>query len=130
MLLEKARAMRTKAYAPYSGYAVGAALYGKNGRIYGGCNVENASYGLTMCAERAAFFAAVAAGCKEFTALAVATEDGAPPCGACLQVASEFGTKLPVLLAGPRGKARATTLARLFPTPFVPGRKIRKRQSR
>jgi cytidine deaminase len=114
-----ARAMRKRAYAPYSGYRVGAALLGSDGVVYGGCNVENASYGLTICAERAAFVAAVAAGCREFVALAVATEDRAPPCGACLQVAREFAGTLPVVLAGRSGAPRETSLAELLPVPFV-----------
>jgi cytidine deaminase len=121
-LIAAARAMRRKAYAPYSNYAVGAALLGEDGRIYVGCNVENGSYGLTVCAERAAIFQAVAAGCRAFEALAIATEDQAPPCGACLQVAREFGPTLRIVLAGATGEARETTLAELLPSPFVPRR--------
>ena len=128
-LITKARAMRRKAYAPYSNYTVGAALLGKNGRVYAGCNVENASYGLTVCAERNAFFQAVADGCRAFSALVVATEDGGSPCGACLQVAREFGPSLAVTLVGARGEARETSLLALLPSPFGPGRR-RRPQSR
>jgi cytidine deaminase len=123
-LVKAARAARRNAYAPYSGYAVGAALLGRNGRVYRGCNVENASYGLTVCAERSAFFQAVADGCRSFAALAVATPDGGPPCGACLQVAREFGAKLPILLAGPNGSAGEAVLEDFLPRPFL-ARKVR-----
>ena len=118
--MKTARAMRKRAYAPYSGYAVGAALLGSNGRVYTGCNVENASYGLTVCAERIAIFQAVADGCRSFEALAVATGDCGSPCGACLQVAREFGGRLTVLIAGDSGAARERALADLLPSPFLP----------
>lgn len=131
-LVTKARAMRKRAYAPYSRYSVGAALLGADGVVYAGCNVENASYGLTICAERTAYATAVAAGCRTFIALAVATDDGAAPCGACLQVAREFGGTLTVLLAGPKGAAHATTLPQLLPAPFPPpaARRVRVRTKR
>ncbi len=89
-LLRQAAEVRNRAYAPYSQYAVGAAVLGKTGRVYTGCNVENASYGLSICAERAAIFKAVSEGEKEFEALAVVTSNGGTPCGACRQVFSEF----------------------------------------
>ena len=125
-----ARSMRGKAYAPYSGYTVGAALLGKNGRVYRGCNVENASYGLTVCAERSAFFQAVADGCRKFAALAVATPDGGSPCGACLQVAREFGPGLPILLLAASGKPREAVLEDFLPRPFLPKPRIRAKSSR
>jgi cytidine deaminase len=90
-LLAAARAARRHAYAPYSGYAVGAAVYCEDGRIYTGANVENASYGLTVCAERVAIFRAVSEGARRIRALAVVTPDGGTPCGACRQVLAEFG---------------------------------------
>jgi cytidine deaminase len=124
-LVRAARAARRNAYARYSGYAVGAAVLGRNGRIYRGCNVENASYGLTVCAERSAFFQAVADGCRSFAALAVATEDGGPPCGACLQVAREFGPGLPILIAAARGGAREAVLEDFLPRPFIGGKSVR-----
>jgi cytidine deaminase len=89
---------RQHAYARYSHFEVGAALLAGNGRIYAGCNVENGSYGLTICAERAAVFAAVAAGQQQFELLAVATSGGCSPCGACRQVLFEFAPNLPILL--------------------------------
>jgi cytidine deaminase len=89
---------RQHAYARYSHFEVGAALLAGNGRIYAGCNVENGSYGLTICAERAAVFAAVAAGQQQFELLAVATSGGGSPCGACRQVLFEFAPNLPILL--------------------------------
>ena len=125
-----ARAMRGSAYAPYSGYAVGAALLGTNGRVYTGCNVENASYGLTVCAERAAYLPGRRRRVPELRALAVATEDGGPPCGACLQVAREFGARASTVAArGAVGRAREPTLAELLPTPVPALRTSGRRQS-
>jgi cytidine deaminase len=89
-LLELAAQARELAYAPYSNYLVGAAVVAKSGKIYTGCNIENASYGLTVCAERNAIFKGVTEGEREFVALAVVTSNGGSPCGACRQVAFEF----------------------------------------
>jgi cytidine deaminase len=89
---------RERAYAKYSKFQVGAAILAADGRIFTGCNVENASYGLTICAERAAVFAAVGAGQQRFELLAIATAGGATPCGACRQVLAEFSPELPILL--------------------------------
>lgn len=97
-LIEQALEVRKRAYAPYSNYQVGAALRGASGAVYTGCNVENASYGLTQCAERAAITAAVAAGEREFAALALATAGGGMPCGACRQVIAEFCRSLPIMI--------------------------------
>ncbi len=104
-LVRSAHEVRERAYAPYSHYAVGAALLGKSGRIYTGCNVENSSYGLTICAERAAVFKAVSEGEREFQALAVVTANGGTPCGACRQVYLEFASPdAPVIVADAEGK--------------------------
>ena len=89
-LVQAARAARAHAYAPYSGYAVGAAVLTDDGRVFAGCNVENASYGLSVCAERVAVFCAIAAGTRRLVAAAVCTPDGGTPCGACRQVLLEF----------------------------------------
>lgn len=89
-LIDAAIAARARAYCPYSNYAVGAALLSASGDVYTGCNVENASYGLTICAERAAICSAVADGVRQFLAIAIATENGGAPCGACRQVLAEF----------------------------------------
>lgn len=119
-LLAAARAVRKQAYAPYSGYAVGAAVRAATGRIFTGANVENASYGLTICAERAAVCAAVAAGCSDLVAVAVVTPDAGMPCGACRQVLAEFGPDMLVLAASPRqGQCRTMSLSELLPETFV-----------
>ena len=97
-LMKAAIAVRQQAYARYSQFPVGAALLAGDGRIFVGCNVENASYGLTNCAERSAAFAAIAAGQLDFSLLAIASVGGVTPCGACRQVLAEFAPELPILL--------------------------------
>ncbi len=110
--------IRESAHAPYSRFHVGAALLGASGRIHAGCNVENASYGLTVCAERNAVARAVADGETRFLALAVASGPGVTPCGACRQVLAEFARDLPILLVDARGRRRRTSLAVLLPRVF------------
>jgi cytidine deaminase len=122
-LLALARDAREKAYAPYSNFQVGAALLTRDGRQFGGCNVENASYGLCNCAERTALFSAVAAGCRpgDFVALAVIADTPGPvsPCGACRQVMSELcDGAMPVLLANLGGDVQQTSVAALLPGSF------------
>ncbi|MEN3010811.1 MAG: cytidine deaminase [Candidatus Bipolaricaulaceae bacterium] len=121
-LVRKAVEARAHAYAPYSRFAVGAALLAKDGRIFTGCNVENASYGLTVCAERVALFKAVSEGVREFLAIAVACgEEACAPCGACRQVLYEFAPDLFVIMADGEGKTwRAARLAELLPYGFGP----------
>ncbi len=120
-LLELAREMLPFAYAPYSGYRVGAALLTTEGEIFKGVNVENASLGLTICAERVALCAAVAAGYRSFSLLALAAEgDSVPlPCGACRQVLGEFSRELKVAVASKKGKPKIFTLEELLPCPFT-----------
>jgi cytidine deaminase len=120
-LVQAARAAQAKAYAPYSNFRVGAALESDSGDVFVGCNVENASYGLTICAERAAVCAAVSAGARRFRRAVVVTDSDPPaaPCGACRQVLSEFGTELRVEAIGPRGSV-AWTMAELLPAAFGP----------
>jgi len=124
-LARAAAAARKNSYSPYSNYAVGAAVTGNSGKIYSGANVENASYGLTMCAERAAIFAAVSAGEKEIKAVAICGAEGCMPCGACLQVMSEFcGKDTPVYLITrkPRGGLKinsANKLKDFYPFSFT-----------
>jgi cytidine deaminase len=119
-LLDVARQARTRAYAPYSRFLVGAALLCEDGTIFTGCNVENASYGLGICAERVAIATAVAAGHRRFTAMAIiGTGPGATaPCGACRQVMAEFAPSLPVYCAGESGDVLHTDLAALLPHQF------------
>ena len=120
-LLARARAVRGQAHAPYSGFKVGAVLEAEDGSLHDGCNVENASYPLTMCAERNALAAAVAAGRRRFRALALASSGArpVPPCGGCRQALAEFGTDLVVVSEGVGGARREWTLAELIPEPFL-----------
>ena len=117
-LIEAAIKARENAYAPYSGYHVGAAALGGSGRVYAGCNVENTSYGLTVCAERVAILKAISEGEKEIAALAVATEGGATPCGACRQVLYEFGPTARVLTTAADGTFKEVGLDELLPDAF------------
>jgi len=108
-LIELACQVRRRAHAPYSRFQVGAALRTRGG-VFVGCNVENASFGLTMCAERAAVFHAVAGGEREFELLVLASSGGAPPCGACCQVLAEFCADLPMLLIDVERENRITRI--------------------
>ena len=122
-LIAAARAVREHAYAPYSHFQVGAAVRTAEGQVYTGCNVENASYGLTICAERAAVCAAMAAGARRIVAVAVVAGENAPtpPCGACRQVLAEFGPDMAVALAAadPAVPPLSTTLTDLLPLAFI-----------
>lgn len=120
-LVARALAVRENAYAPYSGFMVGAALLTTGGDVYTGCNVENSSFGLTVCAERIALFNAVSRGKRSFAALAVVadTKDYISPCGACRQVLAEFGGATRVYLANCYGDFRETTVSALLPLAFV-----------
>jgi cytidine deaminase len=119
-LVAQALQARERAYAPYSNYQVGAALLGKSGRVYTGCNVENAVYPLATCAERTAIVKAVSEGEREFVALAVATKNGGAPCGSCRQTLREFGENIAVIIADDSGAYRETTVAGLLPDSFGP----------
>jgi cytidine deaminase len=120
-LIDLANEARRRAYAPYSNYPVGAALRTKSGRIFTGCNVENAAYPTGMCAERVAIFKAVSEGEREFEVIAVVTSNGGSPCGGCRQVMAEFGLDTIVLIANSQGQlARETTVAGLLPGAFTP----------
>jgi cytidine deaminase len=120
-LIRKASAARDRAYAPYSHYKVGAALLTSTGKVFTGCNVENAAYPDTMCAERTAVFKAVSEGERAFTALAVVSANGAAPCGSCRQVLNEFGRDTLILIADAHGTIlHELTVADLLPDGFGP----------
>ena len=121
-LIQGARKTAQRAYAPYSNFQVGAAVLAGSGKVYTGCNVENASYGLCNCAERTALFSAVAAGETEIRAVAVytPTQTATPPCGACRQVINEFGPEALVLCACDGDDTIETTLPALLPAAFGP----------
>lgn len=119
-LVQAALFAREKAYAPYSRFAVGAAVEDMDGRVHAGCNVENASYGLTICAERVAMFKAISEGARKFQRVAVVTgaEALTPPCGACRQVLWELCGDVELVLANLRGDTETFRLAGLLPRPF------------
>jgi cytidine deaminase len=118
-LVAQAMDAAKRAYAPYSRFQVGAVLVGKDGRIFAGCNVENISYGLTICAERNAVFVAVAAGCREFQKIVITADTDVPasPCGACRQVLAEFNPDLEVVLSNFHGSTETFRLSELLPRP-------------
>ena len=119
-LMEQARRAREAAYAPYSNFKVGAAVLTAAGEIFSGCNIENASLGATICAEQVAIFTAIAAGCRNLTALAVIadTSEPVPPCGLCRQVLAEFSPNCRVLMANTAGRWRLASLQELLPLAF------------
>jgi cytidine deaminase len=119
-LIAAAKQTRENAHAAYSNFRVGAALRATSGRIFGGCNVENATYGLTVCAERIAIFKAISEGERGFDAIAVVTDADSltPPCGACRQLIWEFCGDVPVILANLKGKVETIAMRDLFPKPF------------
>jgi cytidine deaminase len=119
-LIAAAEWARDNAYAPFSGFKVGAAVRTRSGRLFGGCNVENASYGLTLCAERVAIFKAMSEGEREFDAIAVVTDADTltPPCGACRQIIWEMCGNVEVVLANLKGQVRIHWMKDLLPLPF------------
>ncbi len=119
-LLQAALEARKNAHAPYSNFKVGAALEDESGRVFTGCNVENATYGLTVCAERVAIFKAISEGARKFRRVAVAadTDTLTPPCGACRQLLWEFCGDIEVTMVNPRGKTESVQMKDLFPRPF------------
>jgi cytidine deaminase len=119
-LVSAALAARENAFAPYSKFRVGAAIEDSDGRIHTGCNVENATYGLTICAERVAVFKAISEGVRQFRRVAVAadTDTLTPPCGACRQILWEFCGDVDIILVNPRGKTETYRLKELFPKAF------------
>jgi cytidine deaminase len=119
-LIETASKARENAHAPFSNFRVGAAVKTEDGRIYYGCNVESASYGLTVCAERVAIWKAVSEGCKKFAGIVVVadTEELTPPCGTCRQIIWEFGGDMPIVFANLNGKHETYTSSELLPHAF------------
>ncbi len=119
-LVQSATHARGLAYCPYSGFAVGAAVLTGQGRVFTGCNIENAAYSNTVCAERVALYKAVSEGCTDIVAVAVVAEGpaGPRPCGSCLQVLAELAPRAEIFLATPDGCLERTTLPELLPQPF------------
>jgi cytidine deaminase len=121
LLIDLAKEARRRAYAPYSNYPVGAVVRTRSGRIFTGCNIENAAYPTSMCAERTAIFKAISEGEKEFDVIAVVTDNGGMPCGSCRQVMVEFGHDTLVLVADAEGRLKLeTTVDGLLPGAFTP----------
>ena len=118
MLIQTAVNMRNNAHAPYSDYKVGAAVETKTGEILGGCNIESSSFGLTCCAERTALYRAIAEGFTSFIALAVATENGGMPCGACRQVIWDLCKKIPIHICDKNGFIKTISSSDLIPEAF------------
>lgn len=127
-LVAAAKKAKLKAYAPYSNFRVGAAIRTKRGKVYTGCNIENSSYGLTICAERTAIFKAISEGEREFTAIAVASDDTdfCPPCGACRQVLMDLAPDIDFIMLNRKGDLRIVSLKELFPIPFGPNHLLKK----
>ena len=117
-LIQKAIEMRCKALAPYSNYKVGAAILTESGKIFGGCNIENSSYSLTICAERVALFKAVSEGETKFKALSVSTSNAGMPCGACRQVIWDICGNIPIVICDDNGLITKTESIELLPMPF------------
>ncbi len=121
LLIQEALSVRKNAYAPYSNYQVGAALFTNSGKIFTGVNVENSAYPVTMCAERSSVFKAVSEGERDFIAVAIATSNGGTPCGSCRQVLSEFGLDTLVILVDENGRVTGESkVAELLPKAFTP----------
>ncbi len=120
-LIAEAKMARKKAYSPYSNFKVGAAVLTTDGKIFSGCNIENSSYGLSICAERAAIFNAVSSGYKKFTKIAVVTDSKPPasPCGACRQVIFEFGDDIEVIMANLKGDIKIMKIDELLKDGFT-----------
>lgn len=120
LLFDGARRARDFAFAPFSRFKVGASVRARDGRVYTGCNIENASFSLTLCAERVAIFKALSEGAKDFTHVTIVTDAKklTPPCGACRQVLWEFAPHAEVILSNVRGRTKRMTMARLLPSPF------------
>jgi cytidine deaminase len=122
-LIARAMGVRRWAYAPYSHYHVGAALLAASGRVYDGCNVENAAYGSTICAERTALVKAVSEGERQFDVVVVVTENGGSPCGACRQMLAEFGVDTRIILVDRQGAIVGESVLRdLLPDAFTPAK--------
>ncbi|MCK4595802.1 cytidine deaminase [candidate division WOR-3 bacterium] len=122
-IIEKAKKARENAYAPYSGIKIGTAILTKSGKTFTGCNIENASYGLTICAEMVAIANAISEGEREFELLVITSDDFVYPCGACRQVLIEFSGDIKIILVNEKGDIIDTTIKKLLPHPFHISRK-------
>jgi cytidine deaminase len=121
-LAKRAQAARKHSHSPYSRFRVGAAILSKSGKVYTGCNIENSSFGLTICAERTAIFKAISEGVRQFTAIAVATDERRfiPPCGACRQVIMDLAGDIECVLTDAAGAIKVLKMSDLLPYPFTP----------
>jgi cytidine deaminase len=121
-LAKRAQAARKHSHSPYSRFRVGAAILSKSGKVYTGCNIENSSFGLTICAERTAIFKAISEGERQFTAIAVATDERKfiPPCGACRQVIMDLAGDIECVLTNAAGAIKVLKMSDLLPYPFTP----------
>lgn len=122
-LLERARKASLFAYSPYSGFSLGAAVLSSEGAVFTGCNIENSSYGLTVCAERVAIFKGVAEGCREFESLALWAPEPVWPCGACLQCLAEFAPRIRIIRQGEKGELEELRLKELLTSAFCLNRR-------
>ncbi|MFH1784525.1 MAG: cytidine deaminase [bacterium] len=122
-LISEAKKARSNSYSPYSRFKVGAAVVTKKGNIYIGANIENASYGMSLCAEKVAIARAVSEGDSDITAIAVVCDKLSSPCGACRQVIAEFGKNIKVIMADTKGRTKMNTISKLLPDAFMLKRK-------
>lgn len=128
-LIKHAQNARAHSHSPFSHFRVGSAVLTASGKVFTGCNIENSSFGLTICAERTALFKAVSEGHSKFTAIAISTDEESPvaPCGACRQVIMDLAGDIDVVMTGKHGARRVARMSELFPFPFGPGNLLKRK---